>query len=660
MADKALLLGINNYKTISDLRGCVSDTRNIKKLLVESFGFNGSENVRLLSNEEVVLKNVVEGFRWLYEGLEPGDRAVFHFSGHGSYVPSENDDEPTDEILCLWDMDWSNVNSYLIDDDLGELTQGLPKGAHLSVILDNCNSGTGTRAISGGRSFRPVTSLDSTTRLVIEADTIKSVPLNLQQKSRNLFTSDESSFRPNAENPIVFARFIYPPPSLRPENQPTNMRSVGKGLSESELNHTLLTGARDDQTAADAFIDGGYQGAFSHHLCNASRNLGAAIAVSEVMQEAKANLVAAGYSQVPQLEGIGRSQRLFGGDADPSPKNEDEFFPTNEVISNENPFTNTSSLNSDPMKVLSRLIDLQDRFLELGTALLDVSNLESSGKNGRIQSRSTSEVIVYVHGISRHVSGYSTQWFNAMHPHLTRTIPKQEVLWSDLVNPRTIGGNTARASTDESSRLADALRQELRYRKERTLEATPFSDRARSSEDVLERGDGFAIDDFVRYMTNRAIRNAILQRFDHVVRPLLSRGTTLHIIAHSWGSVVAYEGMRNMDSLSLSGQVENLIVAGSALSIGTVQSNLFGRVTDGRRPVHVKAITNLDAGGDVVGGPIAGVFTISGEHVGLSPTGCRTIPFTNIAINPTCAHSSYFEANNVAVNRDIFANLINS
>ena len=660
MADKALLLGVNNYKTISDLRGCVNDTRNIKKLLVESFGFDGSENIRLLSNEEVVLKNVTEGFEWLYQGLEPGDRAVFHFSGHGSYVPSDNDDELTDEILCLWDMDWDDVNSYLIDDDLGEFTRGLPDGAHLTVILDNCNSGTGTRAISGGRSFRPVDSIDSTTRLVIEADTINSAPLSQQQKSRNLFSSKDSSFQPSSENPVVFARFIYPPQSLRPDNPPSNTRSVGKSLSESELNHTLLTGARDDQTAADAFIDGGYQGAFSHHLCNASRNLGVTIAASEIMKEAKANLVSAGYRQVPQLEGIGKSQRLFGGIADPVLRNEDVSTPSVEAVQNEVAVTNTSLGTPEPIEVLSRLIDLQDRFLQLGTAIIDGPITGRAGMKKRIRSRSTSEAIVYVHGISRHISGYSAPWSNAMLPHLSRAIPKQEVLWSDLVNPRMVSGGTAVASTQESSTLAEVLRQELASRQTHIRETSPHSEQGQRSVDRLARGSGFAIDDFVKYMTNSVTREAILQRFYQVVRPLLASGTTVHIVAHSWGTVVAYEGLRNMDGVSLSGQVENLIVAGSALSIGAVQSNLFGRVSDGRRPVHVNAITNLDAGGDVVGGPIGGAFTISGEHIGLSPTGCSTIPFTNIAINPACAHSSYFEANNIAVNRDIFANLINS
>jgi pimeloyl-ACP methyl ester carboxylesterase len=136
---------------------------------------------------------------------------------------------------------------------------------------------------------------------------------------------------------------------------------------------------------------------------------------------------------------------------------------------------------------------------------------------------------------------------------------------------------------------------------------------------------------------------------------LLDSGLHVHVISHSWGTVVAYEGLRHLDEVSLSGRVENLFVVGSALSLGPVQANLFGRVTNGRRPTHVDRIINLDAGGDLVGGSIAGEFDVHTQYLDLEPTGCATIPFTNVALNMSCAHSSYFQPRNLRVNRDIFA-----
>ena len=77
-------------------------------------------------------------------------------------------------------------------------------------------------------------------------------------------------------------------------------------------------------------------------------------------------------------------------------------------------------------------------------------------------------------------------------------------------------------------------------------------------------------------------RNDILTRFDHIVVPLLQDARTLHIIAHSWGTVLSYEGLRRLDDVDLSGRVANLILLGSPLSIAPVQRNLFARVADGR------------------------------------------------------------------------------
>ncbi len=118
---------------------------------------------------------------------------------------------------------------------------------------------------------------------------------------------------------------------------------------------------------------------------------------------------------------------------------------------------------------------------------------------------------------------------------------------------------------------------------------------------AMERSRSFAVDDFTRYMLFEATREAILNEFFRIVVPELEAGAKVHIVSHSWGTVVAYEGLRRLDSRQLPGRVSTLVTAGSALSIGAVQSNLFGRVGDGRTPKHVETIINVDAGGDVVG-----------------------------------------------------------
>ena len=150
MVDKAFLSGINDYKTIGDLRGCVNDTVSIRRLLVDEFGFDEA-NIRTKKNAEVTKSELNKGWKWLLRSAKRGDRLVFHFSGHGSYT-ADTDDESgeadfRDELLCLYGMDWNDPTTYLLDDELAQWTTQIPVGVHVTFLLDCCHSGTGTRFI---------------------------------------------------------------------------------------------------------------------------------------------------------------------------------------------------------------------------------------------------------------------------------------------------------------------------------------------------------------------------------------------------------------------------------------------------------------------------------------------------------------------------------
>jgi metacaspase-1 len=79
----------------------------------------------------------------LLTGVGPGDELVFTNSSHGSYVAdTDGDEERYDEILCPYDI----ADNHIADDDLRSLFMNLSSGVGLTVILDNCFSGTATRA----------------------------------------------------------------------------------------------------------------------------------------------------------------------------------------------------------------------------------------------------------------------------------------------------------------------------------------------------------------------------------------------------------------------------------------------------------------------------------------------------------------------------------
>ena len=660
MADRAVLCGINDYASISDLRGCLNDIDNVEALLIDHHGFSG-DSIRTLVDSEVTRAAIESAFDWLVEGATAGDRLVFHFSGHGSYIDSVNDDEPVDELICLYDMDFGNPRSFLLDDDLGELARKAPEGVRLTMILDCCHSGTGTRSLRRSSSAR------GPSILCIEADTVAhSRRVGGRRSALSFDRADltERSLRDQGARPVL-ARFVEPPERVR-RKRAAGIRRLG-ARAAAQLDHQLLAGATAEQTAADAYIDGDYNGAFTYYLCNSARTLGGSASYRAVMDETVAAIEQNHYSQRPQCEGPFAEEPLFGtGDGEESEPVSPSSPPTPPSPSwwdwwwwgwggrDAQTDGRESGGHPEPMQVLDRLLRVSEKLVDLGGPTTAGRPLPMPPGPA---PRTAREVLVYVHGISTHDAGYSDGWFRALRGHLSRSMERKEVLWSRHVNPRV-------AATGSRQRSAAERRFEQELLEELGSRAAALERRLSTPGDAVrlqgERGDGLAMDDFIRYMTVSATRREILAEFRRVVFPLLQSGHNVHLIAHSWGTVVAYEGLRALDGQALSGRVRNLFCVGGALSIGVVRRNLFERVHDGRRPAVVERVVNIDAGGDIVGGPIGEHFHVNQEVLGTKPTGCNEIPFTDVAWNPACAHASYFREANLEVNRRIFARWINA
>jgi hypothetical protein len=296
--------------------------------------------------------------------------------------------------------------------------------------------------------------------------------------------------------------------------------------------------------------------------------------------------------------------------------------------------------------------------------------------------------VVYVHGICNHAPGYSIPWWNAMHPFVPN-LPdenRHEVLWSDLIptagpalathvermtsaavgvmRPFTNAKNPPLAEHIKDI-LVDRAQNQLAEASRRMLGPEPVPATAPRAPLTLESTSPQAlvsipglecVDDFTVYLLDNNIRQQVIGRFNDVARPLLDAGEQLEVIAHSWGSVVAYEALRLMDTSSYpDGSVLTFFTPGSALANPAIKRSLLPQAVDGSRPRLAALWVNLDAQFDIIGGPLRGnPFAVDFEYLGLSPVGCSAwIP------NPICAHSSYFNPDNTAVNRDIFASYIN-
>jgi hypothetical protein len=145
MAKYALCIGINNYPgTQNDLAGCVNDADDWNAELARR-GFS----VQRLIDRQATGKAMRAGIRNVLAGAQAGDLVVVQYSGHGSFVPDENGDEPdgADECLCPYDV---RSRGPITDDELFDLYSARPEGVKLLMISDSCNSGTVSK-------FAPIT-----------------------------------------------------------------------------------------------------------------------------------------------------------------------------------------------------------------------------------------------------------------------------------------------------------------------------------------------------------------------------------------------------------------------------------------------------------------------------------------------------------------------
>ena len=263
MMKKALLVGINEYRDVRGLKGCVNDVTNMHNVLKTYFDFE-HRNIRVLTDRRATKREILTRLEWLVDGAKAGDLLVFHFAGYGSQVLDRDEFDELegrkDEILCPWDMDWDSC--FIRADDLHRAFRELEEGVLLEVILDCCHSGTGTR--SGLAPQTPGEELPG-------------------------------QFRSN--------RYLEPPADIECRSLGETYRIRGfRSASRSTLNHVLWAGCTDWQESADTCIGGEYSGAFSYYFCKHIRTSNGGISRRELLTRIANSLRFNRYRQEPQLE----------------------------------------------------------------------------------------------------------------------------------------------------------------------------------------------------------------------------------------------------------------------------------------------------------------------------------------------------------------------
>ena len=258
---KALFVGINKFAKYPQftLSGCVNDARDMAALYKKQFGFAAAE-VKVLVDAAATKKAIMDELKAMVKAACAGklDHLVFAMSSHGTQIADTGNEEPDgqDEAFVPHDIaekagDWDPAH-IIVDDELHDLFIQLPATVLLEVYLDTCHSGTGLKGAEFG--------------------------LHAPR-----------------------ARFVSPP-SRGFGKPPARMRGFSLERSgTAKAKQVLWSACKANQTSADAYFDGRYNGAFTYFYIRAAQAATAKTTRAQLLAAVRKAL-AGKFSQIPELD----------------------------------------------------------------------------------------------------------------------------------------------------------------------------------------------------------------------------------------------------------------------------------------------------------------------------------------------------------------------
>jgi uncharacterized caspase-like protein len=147
---RALVVGIDKYKSASPLSYAVSDAVSIKDLLVSNFGFPESE-VTLLTNKAATRKAILQAFlRFSNSDVGLDDRLIVFFAGHGHTRTGSRGEIG---FLVPHDADLEDYSTLIRWDELTR-NADLIRAKHMLFIMDACYGGLALTRTAGAGSTR--------------------------------------------------------------------------------------------------------------------------------------------------------------------------------------------------------------------------------------------------------------------------------------------------------------------------------------------------------------------------------------------------------------------------------------------------------------------------------------------------------------------------
>ncbi|CCM00513.1 uncharacterized protein FIBRA_02547 [Fibroporia radiculosa] len=277
----ALIIGINNYKYpgVHNLLGAVPDADAVRDYLQEQLGVPNSQIINLRDSQATRAAILHEINALMNDKrIQKGDPILIYYSGHGaSALAPPNWEAGGSHIQLLVPHDQSCIDRSgrqvlgIPDRTLGVLLARLAheKGDNISVILDCCHSGSGTRT----DEIEP-------TRLV-RGIKVEHIPVDLDEE--------------------IWATF-------QPSSSHDRATAIAAGFTHSGLaSHVLLAACGAEEFSYEE--EG--RGLFTKALVDALVSYGAdKLTYADVVQR-----MASLPKQNPQCEGVNQSRILFNARA---------------------------------------------------------------------------------------------------------------------------------------------------------------------------------------------------------------------------------------------------------------------------------------------------------------------------------------------------------
>ncbi|KAL2320559.1 hypothetical protein Fmac_029528 [Flemingia macrophylla] len=290
----AVLVGCNYPNTSNELHGCINDVLAMKETLVKRFEFDPN-NIELLtdaphSSSLPTGANIKQALANMVDGAEAGDALFFHYSGHGTRIPSKKRGHPFRHEEAIVPCDFNLIT----DLDFRQLVNKLPKGAGMTILSDSCHSGG--LIDKEKEQIGPSSLLAENSRLRL--GTPKTIPFEsiLQHLSSlsKVNTTDMGSHLVELFGSEASLRFRLPQVDLDCLLEPLR---PDEGI--------LLSGCQADETSADMSPNEGggrAYGAFSNAVQTVLKeHPGKKLSNSEVVIMARKILQSQGFEQHPCL-----------------------------------------------------------------------------------------------------------------------------------------------------------------------------------------------------------------------------------------------------------------------------------------------------------------------------------------------------------------------